>query len=51
MTTEEFERSFATVTVCMVRKDEETLRLKGEFLKQGRGEVRTVIDRGVRSKY
>lgn len=43
MTEEEFTKNFATMTVCMVRQDDETLRLKGEFLKSA--------DRGVRSKF
>ena len=43
LTEDEFAKNFATITVCMTRQDDETLRLKGEFLKSG--------DRGVRSKF
>lgn len=51
MTETEFVRSFASLTICMVREDDEILRLKGEFLKgTGRDEQR-VVERSVRSKY
>ena len=50
MSEQEFGVNFATLTVCMVRPDDETLRLKGEFLK-GAASQQRAVERGVRSKY
>ena len=48
MTEQEFQEAFTSVTVCQVREDDETLRLKGEFVKGNSGRA---LDKGVRSRY
>ena len=50
MNEQEFGQNFATLTICMVRPDDETLRFKCEFLKDTSGQ-RLNAERGVRSKY
>ena len=50
MSEQEFGQSFATLTTCLVRPEDETLRLKGEFLK-GAASQQRAVERGVRSKY
>ena len=50
MTEQEFGQNFATMTTCMIRPEDETLRFKCEFLKDVSGQNRSV-ERGVRSKY
>ena len=51
MPIEDFIESFTSVTVCMVRSNDETLRLKGEFLKQSGKDLAKVLESGVKSKY
>ena len=50
VTEAELASCFTSMTVCKVRENDETLRIKGEFLKDGSGEQST-LDRGVRSKF
>ena len=50
MSEQEFGQNFATMTTCMIRPEDETLRFKCEFLKDASGQNRSV-ERGVRSKY
>lgn len=51
MTEAEFVQNFASVSVCRVSKEEETLRLKGEFLKGISRTNARYEDKSVRSKY
>ena len=51
MTEEEFSQHFASVTICRVSKNDETLRLKGEFIKGIQRDNARYEDRSVRSKY
>jgi len=51
MTEEEFAHSFASITICKVSNDDETLRLKGEFVKGFNRQNQRFEDKSVRSKY
>ena len=51
MSEAEFSSSFSTLSVCMVRENDETLRLKGEFLRSNGSSRAATVERGVKSKF
>ena len=51
MTEEELRTNFSSVSVCKIAPDDETLRLKGEFVKGFKRSTARFEDKSVRSRY